>query len=230
MSDNVLSVEELAKSFVSHRQGGEVRHVLRHVSFSVSSGSCLNVEGPSGVGKSTLLRMLYGNYRVEEGRVEVYHRGGWTNLASADPREILQVRQMTVGFVSQFLHVIPRVPTLDVVAGPLLRLDLSAAEAKDRAVEMLEQLSIGERLWNQSPLVLSGGEQQRVNLARALAPRYPILILDEPTASLDGENRLNVVRLLQVERDRGVAIIGTLADVDSVKRLATNTMSLKVLL
>ena len=215
-----LKVCRLTKSFVVHAQGGLALPVLSEVSLAVSPGECLALVGPSGAGKSTLLRSLYGNYRADGGSIRVRRDADWIELVGAEPRTVLGLRRDTIGFVSQFLRVMPRVAAIDVVAEPMLRLGTPAAEARDRAEFLLALLNIPTRLWTLPPATFSGGEQQRVNIARSLVVDYPILLLDEPTASLDAGNRARVVELLARRRDAGAALVGIFHDVEVRDQLA----------
>ena len=210
----VLRVAGLTKSFVVHAHGDLALPVLRDVALAVSPGECLALVGPSGAGKSTLLRSLYGNYRADAGSIRIRHDEAWTELVGAEPRTVLDVRRRTMGFVSQFLRVIPRVATVDVVAEPLLRLGADPAEARDRAEFLLALLNIPQRLWALPPATFSGGEQQ-------LIIDYPILLLDEPTASLDANNRDRVVELISQRRDAGGALVGIFHDT-GVRELLAN--------
>jgi alpha-D-ribose 1-methylphosphonate 5-triphosphate synthase subunit PhnL len=223
----VLHVSGLNKSFVMHARssvGGDLAlPVLRDVALSVAPGECLALVGPSGAGKSTLLRSLYGNYRADTGSIRVHHHDDWTELVGAEPRVMLDVRRHTMGFVSQFLRVIPRVTCVDVVAEPMLRLGAEPEEARRRAEFLLGVLGIPSRLWSLPPATFSGGEQQRVNIARSLIADYPVLLLDEPTASLDQANRDGVIELIQQRRDAGAAIVGIFHDVAVREALATRT-------
>src|SRR5471032_132289 len=227
----VLRVAGLAKSFFMHAQGGLELSVLRDVELDVAPGECLALVGPSGAGKSTLLRSLYGNYRPQRGSIRVRHGDGdeekWVELVNAEPRITLDVRRHTMGFVSQFLRVIPRVATVDVVAEPMLRLGASLEEARQRAEFLLSVLVIPERLWSLPPATFSGGEQQRVNIARGLIAEHPILLLDEPTASLDAENRDVVAELITEARKRGAAIAGIFHDEDTRNKVATRRLELQ---
>lgn len=204
----MIRIENLSKSFTLHNQGGAVIPVMGGASLTVSPGECVGLTGQSGAGKSTLMRMVYGNYLTAGGRLIV----GDTDVATAQPREIIALRRHTLGYVSQFLRVVPRVPTLDVVAEPLLALGTPTAEARDRAASLLKRLNIPERLWSLSPTTFSGGEQQRVNIARGFAHAYPALLLDEPTASLDAANREVVLGLIDEAKARGAAILGIFHD------------------
>ena len=204
----MIRIENLSKSFTLHNQGGAVIQVMAGVVLRVDPGECVGLTGQSGAGKSTLMRMVYGNYLAAGGRLVV----GDTDVARAEPRQIIALRRHTLGYVSQFLRVVPRVPTLDVVAEPLLVLGTPAAEARDRAAALLSRLNIPERLWSLSPTTFSGGEQQRVNIARGFAHAYPALLLDEPTASLDAANREVVLTLIEEAKARGAAILGIFHD------------------
>ncbi|MEM8580948.1 MAG: ATP-binding cassette domain-containing protein, partial [Pseudomonadota bacterium] len=139
---------------------------------------------------------------------------------TAEPREILDLRRRSLGYVSQFLRVVPRVPTLDVVAEPLLINGENTDTARERAAEMLARLNLPKRLWQLSPTTFSGGEQQRVNVARGFVYPFPALLLDEPTASLDGTNREVVLSLIEEAKARGTAIVGIFHDEDARDRVA----------
>ena len=222
----LISVDGLHKSFTLHLQGGVVLPVLRGASLDVAGGECLVVHGPSGAGKSTLLRLLHGNYRIETGRVRLMHDGAWLDLAAATPREILDMRRRTVGYVSQFLRVVPRIPALDLVMEPLIDLGVARDGARDRARAMLTRLNIPQRLWEIPPATFSGGEQQRINIARGFAADYPILLLDEPTAALDAENRLAVIALIEEAKARGAAVVGIFHDREVRKAVGTRVLTL----
>jgi alpha-D-ribose 1-methylphosphonate 5-triphosphate synthase subunit PhnL len=207
-----LIVSEVAKSFTMHLRGGLVLPVVANVSFSVASGECVVLGGPSGIGKSSILKMLYGNYAVDQGQILVNHGGRIVDIASADPRTVLEVRRATLGYVSQFLRTVPRVSTLDVVAEPLVARGVSADEARERASELLSRLNLPRDLWQLPPSTFSGGEQQRVNIARGFITDHSVLLLDEPTASLDAANRAVVVSMIRAKKDAGVALLGIFHD------------------
>ncbi|MDA0186247.1 MAG: phosphonate C-P lyase system protein PhnL [Proteobacteria bacterium] len=212
----MIHVENLAKNFVLHNQGSVAIPVLAGASFAVAPGECVALIGESGAGKSTVMRILYGNYLAQGGTVRI----GGLDITQAEPREILALRRETLGYVSQFLRVVPRVPTLEVVAEPLLALGRPEDEAMARARDLLTRLRIPERLWALSPTTFSGGEQQRVNIARGFAHRYPALLLDEPTASLDATNRETVLHLIEEAKAGGAAIVGIFHDLEARARVA----------
>jgi alpha-D-ribose 1-methylphosphonate 5-triphosphate synthase subunit PhnL len=207
MSPVMLRTESLSKEFVLHLRGGMHLPVLAGVDLQLHTSECVVLSGPSGAGKSTLLRSLYGNYRAGGGRILVRHRGEMVDIATADPRTVLAVRHATIGYVSQFLRVVPRVPAVGVVAEVLLERGVPEEQARETAAELLLRLNIPRRLHGIPPATFSGGEQQRVNLARGFIAGHPILLLDEPTASLDTENRAVVVRMIQQAKARGTAIV-----------------------
>jgi alpha-D-ribose 1-methylphosphonate 5-triphosphate synthase subunit PhnL len=214
----MIDVADASKTFTMHLQGGIELPVVRGVTFQVQPGECVVLSGPSGAGKSSILKMIFGNYRCDSGRIGILHRGEVIDLATAEPRQVLNVRRATIGYVSQFLRAVPRVATIDVVAEPLIVNGLSRADAQARAGELLHRLNIPERLWQLPPATFSGGEQQRVNIARGFISDLPILLLDEPTASLDAANRAVVVELVTEKKRQGVAMVAIVHD-DEIRHL-----------
>jgi alpha-D-ribose 1-methylphosphonate 5-triphosphate synthase subunit PhnL len=214
----MIDISNAEKTFVMHLQGGVELPVVRGVSFQVKAGECVVLSGPSGAGKSSILKMIFGNYRCDAGRIGIRHQGAQIDLARAEPRQILSVRRATIGYVSQFLRAVPRVPTLDVVAEPLIVNGIARAEARLQAGQLLRTLNIPEPLWALPPSTFSGGEQQRVNIARGFISDLPILLLDEPTASLDAANRAVVVELIDQKKHQGVAMVAIVHD-DEIRNL-----------
>jgi alpha-D-ribose 1-methylphosphonate 5-triphosphate synthase subunit PhnL len=223
-SDNVLLyAQNLHKQFVLHHQGGAQLPVLEGVSLAVAAGECVALRGASGSGKSTFMRSLYANYRIDQGAIWVKHQGQWVNLPTLAPHELMAVRQHTLGYVSQFLRVIPRVPALEVAAEPLMDLGVEAEEAQDTIRTLFRRLNLPERLWSLSPTTFSGGEKQRVNIARAFSVPYPILLLDEPTSALDAANREVVMQLIAERKAQGCAMVGIFHD-DEVRDRVSDRM------
>lgn len=214
----MIDVADAQKTFTMHLQGGIELPVVRGVTFHVNPGECVVLSGPSGAGKSSILKMIFGNYRCDSGRIGIRHRGALVDLAAAEPRQILNIRRSTIGYVSQFLRAVPRVATVDVVAEPLIVNGMARADAQARAGELLHRLNIPERLWQLPPATFSGGEQQRVNIARGFISDLPILLLDRPTASLDAANRAVVVELVAEKKRQGVAMVAIVHD-DEIRHL-----------
>lgn len=209
-----LVVSDVAKSFTMHLRDGIRLPVVANVSFSIKAGECAVLGGPSGAGKSSILKMVYGNYAVDQGQIIVPYGDRLVDLASADPRTVLGVRRDMIGYVSQFLRTVPRVSALDVVAEPLVARGIDRTEARDKAAALLAGLNLPERLWSLPPATFSGGEQQRVNIARGFITDHPILLLDEPTASLDAKNREVVVSMIRGKKAAGIAMLGIFHDED----------------
>jgi alpha-D-ribose 1-methylphosphonate 5-triphosphate synthase subunit PhnL len=214
----MIEISNAEKTFTMHLQGGVQLPVVSGVSFHVESGECVVLSGPSGAGKSSILKMILGNYRCDGGRIGIRHEGVQIDLATAEPRQILSVRRATIGYVSQFLRAVPRVATIDVVAEPLIVTGVARSEARERSGQLLRRLNIPERLWVLPPSTFSGGEQQRVNIARGFISDLPILLLDEPTASLDAANRAVVVEMIGEKKRRGVAMVAIVHD-DEIRHL-----------
>jgi alpha-D-ribose 1-methylphosphonate 5-triphosphate synthase subunit PhnL len=217
----MLQAHNLSKTFTLHGRGGIELPVFAGISLSVAAGECLALTGHSGSGKSSLLRCLYGNYGVSGGEVLIRHHEQWLTLSDATPREVMEVRRHSLGYVSQFLRVIPRVSTLDIVAEPLRRLGAATEVARAQAAHWLARLNLHERLWSLPPATFSGGEQQRVNIAHGLIASLPVLLLDEPTASLDADNRRVVIELISEARARGAAVVGIFHD-DEVREAVSS--------
>ncbi|MEP7454853.1 phosphonate C-P lyase system protein PhnL [Phyllobacterium sp. SB3] len=209
-----LVVSDVAKSFTMHLRDGIRLPVVANVSFSIKAGECAVLGGPSGAGKSSILKMIYGNYAVDTGQIIVPYRDKLVDVANVDPRTMLGIRRDLIGYVSQFLRTVPRVSALDVVAEPLVARGVERDEARVKAAVLLAGLNLPERLWSLPPATFSGGEQQRVNIARGFITDHPILLLDEPTASLDAKNRDVVVSMIRDKKNAGVAMLGIFHDDD----------------
>ena len=222
----MIDITNAEKSFTMHLQGGIRLPVVAGVEFTVGEGECVALAGPSGAGKSSVLKMIFGNYRCDAGQILVGHNGERIDVARADPRAILKLRRTTIGYVSQFLRAVPRVAAVDVVAEPLLAAGVARENARTRAGDLLARLNVPERLWGLPPATFSGGEQQRVNIARGFLPDLPILLLDEPTAAIDAANRAIVVDLISEKKKRGTAIASIVHDDDVRVRTADRVIDI----
>jgi alpha-D-ribose 1-methylphosphonate 5-triphosphate synthase subunit PhnL len=222
-----LEVRHLSKDFVLHTLDGRRLRALRDVTFTVEEGEFLGVVGRSGSGKSSLLRCLYRRYLPTSGTVLYASSGGSVDLATADDRTVLGLRDGEIGYVSQFLWAIPRVPAREVVAEPLVRRGATGEEALGRAVATLDSLGIPRKLQKALPTTMSGGERQRVNLARALVTRPRLLLLDEPTSALDPETRLLAVAAIRALNRDGTTMVGVFHDADTLDALADRVLALE---
>jgi alpha-D-ribose 1-methylphosphonate 5-triphosphate synthase subunit PhnL len=219
----VLELAAVSKTFTMHLQGGVRLPVVDGVAFSVRAGECVVLAGSSGAGKSSILKMIFGTYRCDAGRILLHHHGHAIDLAAAEPRRILALRRDALGYVSQFLRAVPRVAAIDVVAEPLVLKGVARDSARRGAADLLRRLNIPERLWPLPPATFSGGEQQRVNIARGFLSDLPVLLLDEPTASLDAGNRAVVVDLVSEKKRRGAAVVAIVHD-DDVRAAIADTV------
>jgi alpha-D-ribose 1-methylphosphonate 5-triphosphate synthase subunit PhnL len=221
-----LELAGVAKTFTMHLQGGVRLSVVSGVGFPVMPGECAVLAGPSGAGKSSILKMIFGSYRCDRGQILVRQGTQRIDVATASPRQVLALRKDTIGYVSQFLRAVPRVPTLDVVAEPLVARGASRDAARKKAAELLRRLNIPGPLWGLPPATFSGGEQQRVNIARGLLPDFPLLLLDEPTASLDAANSEVVMELIAERKRRGAAIVAIVHDRNVRDRIADTVIDM----
>ncbi len=222
----VLELIAVSKTFTMHLQGGLRLPVFANVTFSVRAGECVVLAGRSGIGKSSVLKMIFGSYRCDAGQFLVHDGAQYADVALASPRRMLALRKNTIGYVSQFLRAVPRVPALDVVAEPLAGNGATREDARSRAADLMQRLNISESLRSLPPATFSGGEQQRVNIARGFLPDLPILLLDEPTASLDAANCAVVTELIAEKKRRGAAIVAVVHDDNVRDRIADTVVDL----
>jgi alpha-D-ribose 1-methylphosphonate 5-triphosphate synthase subunit PhnL len=223
---SVLTVEHLDKTFDMHVLDDKRVVGLDDVSFAVDEGDFLAVVGESGSGKSSLLKCVYRTYEPTAGSVVYHGRDGDVDLATCDEREVIALREDAIGYTSQFLDEIPRVPAVDVVARPLREQGLAADEARERAERLLSRLHLPEALWDAYPATFSGGERQRVNLAQAIAPKPHLLLLDEPTSALDPETRAAAIDLLEEYLDDRTTVVGVFHDTNVVRAVADRVLVL----
>jgi alpha-D-ribose 1-methylphosphonate 5-triphosphate synthase subunit PhnL len=217
---SLIEIANLTKAFEMHVVGGKRVVGLDGVSFDVRDGEFLAVVGESGSGKSSLLKCLYRTYEPSDGAIRFETRSGPVDLASCSERTVLSLRDDEIGYASQFLDEIPRVPAVDVVARPLIEDGVDPVVARDTARDLLTALNLPEELHDAYPATFSGGERQRVNLARAVAPRPRLLLLDEPTSALDPETKAAAIDLLDRYLTGETTVVGVFHNRDVVSRVA----------
>ncbi len=220
-STPTLQVRNLSKRITLHILEGAVIEPFTGVSFDVAEGEFVAIVGPSGSGKSSVVKALHRTYLATGGTALYWTAAGETvDLVAVPDRQVIDLRRREIGFVSQFLKVEPRVPAIDIVARPLLRAGVSEVSALGRAANLLRRLDVPERLWNSYPALFSGGEQQRINIARALIGGPRLLLADEPTSALDSTNTSRVIETLVEARREGLTMIGVFHDLDLIERIA----------
>jgi alpha-D-ribose 1-methylphosphonate 5-triphosphate synthase subunit PhnL len=224
---SILRVQGYSKHFKVHEQN-KIIPSSHNVNFTVNSGQLTALIGATGSGKSTILKGIYRSYLPSSGKL-LYrcNNNQEVDLATADEHHILELRRTEIAFVTQFLHVLPRQSTEDVVAQPLLKKNMDKTQARDLAREMLAALNLPEALWAISPATFSGGEKQRVNLARGLISQPRLLLLDEPTSSLDPKTTEQVVRLIEKLKGDGIAMLAIFHHPELVARLANHVVELE---
>jgi alpha-D-ribose 1-methylphosphonate 5-triphosphate synthase subunit PhnL len=223
MVQPMLEVRHLKKDFQLHLVDGTVIEPFSNISFCVGSGKLFIVSGRSGAGKTTILKCIYRTYLTTGGEIWYDSRQfGRVNMATASEEVVVSLREREMGYCSQFLKVLPRVPAVDVTAEPLVRCGVGRADAQAEAVKWLKRLGIEESRWQASPVTFSGGEQQRLNLARAFIASPRLLLLDEPTASLDTHSKSIVLEMIDEAKAAGVTILIVSHDTASLAPLADN--------
>jgi alpha-D-ribose 1-methylphosphonate 5-triphosphate synthase subunit PhnL len=224
----LLEIVNLQKQFRLHILNEKTIAALEDVSFEVDEGEIVALTGKSGSGKSTLMKCIYRTYLSDSGQI-VYHSasGRRIDLASATEHAVLQIRKSEMTYCSQFLQVIPRVPALDVVASALIARGHAVEQARRLTSECFERLSLPRELWDAYPSTFSGGEQQRVNIARAIISRPRFLLVDEPTASLDTKTKDAVIAMILELKSLGTSIILISHDEYSLQRMADRSLLLE---
>ncbi len=217
----LLEVEQLQKRFRLHLLDGRLIEPFGKISLTARSGQLVMISGKSGAGKTTIIKCIYRTYLSDSGHIWYNSlEAGRVDLVTASERTILDLRESEIGYCSQFLRVLPRVAALDVAAEPLLRRGMAREEAQTEATKWLARLGIEESRWQAYPVTFSGGEQQRLNLARAFITAPRLLLLDEPTASLDAGSKSIVLEMIAEAKAKGVAILAVSHDTESLAKLA----------
>ncbi|MGB6330087.1 MAG: phosphonate C-P lyase system protein PhnL [Halarcobacter sp.] len=223
-----LEVKDLNKTFNVHTRGSIEVKGFENINLSVKQGEFLSLFGPSGAGKSSILKTLFRTYTTTSGSI-IFHKdnGNTIDISNASESEILNLRKNEIGYVSQFLQILPRISAVDVVSEQLIFKGESEEVSRIKAKEMLDYLSIREELFDLSPLTFSGGEQQRVNIAKGIIAPKSLLLLDEPTASLDKTNTMKVVEKLKILKTQGVAMVGIFHDLEAMNIISDSIHELK---
>ncbi|MBZ4653823.1 MAG: phnL [Peptococcaceae bacterium] len=225
----MLKVENLSKEFTMHIRGGKKIVTLSDISFQVRKGEFLGITGPSGIGKSSLLKCIYRTYLPSGGNIwYLSGEGEMVNLATVDDHKILELRRSEIGYVAQFLHVIPRVSALEVVSSALITQGVEPKAREERAKELFRRLGIPASLWEMYPSSFSGGEKQRLNIIRGLISKPRLLLLDEPTASLDPVSKREVISLIQELKKEGTTMIGVFHDYETLMKLADTQLDINL--
>jgi alpha-D-ribose 1-methylphosphonate 5-triphosphate synthase subunit PhnL len=222
----MLRIENLSKIFTIHILKDKRIEAFRGVSFELKAGYCLGISGPSGSGKSSILKCIHRTYLATSGSIVFDSEEGEIDLVSASEHRIIALRRKEIAYVSQFLKVPPRVAARDIVAEPLIRQGRPEAQSRERAESLLEQLNIPGRLHDAYPATFSGGEQQRINIARAVIQGPRLLLLDEPTASLDKDSESLVLHLFSTLKSSGTAMIVIFHDPRVLEHLSDRIYSI----
>jgi alpha-D-ribose 1-methylphosphonate 5-triphosphate synthase subunit PhnL len=223
-----LHVHNLRKIFTLHNRGGIQVLGFDNVDFSLKCGQLLALSGPSGAGKSSILKTIFRTYLADQGNI-YFRRGNGTevDLANCPENRVLDLRRREIGFVTQFLKILPRISALDCVAHPLIEIGVGEERAREQARQMLTRLGIRRELFDLSPLTFSGGEQQRVNIARGIIAPKELILLDEPTASLDRKSSDIVLELLADLKKKGIAMVAIFHDQRKIEQIADVAVTIK---
>lgn len=224
---NILEVNNLSKDFNLHILNDKRIEALKNINFNMKEGEIIGLTGKSGSGKSSLMKCLYRTYLASTGEIIYLSRAGAIDLVKADDHRIIDLRKNEITYCSQFLSVIPRVSAVDVVCENLFRVEKDKDYARSQAKIMLEQLGLPYELWDAFPVTFSGGEQQRINVARAIIAKPRFLLIDEPTASLDAKTKDVVVDMILQLKAEGTSVLVISHDEYTLERLCDRRIDLK---
>jgi alpha-D-ribose 1-methylphosphonate 5-triphosphate synthase subunit PhnL len=224
---NILEVNNLSKVFELHILNDKKLGALKDINFTMKEGEIIGLTGKSGSGKSSLMKCIYRTYLATSGEILYNSAAGMMDLVKADDHRIIELRKNEITYCSQFLSVIPRVPAVDVVCETLFRIGKNKDESRQQAKEMLESLGLPAELWDAYPVTFSGGEQQRINVARAIIARPRFLLIDEPTASLDQKTKDVVIDLILDLKKSGTSVLCISHDEYALDRMTDRRIDLK---
>lgn len=215
----MLEVENFSKRFTIHHLK-KTRQAVHEVNFSIEKGEFIGIVGKSGSGKSTILKSIYRSYLPDKGEI-LYHsnRFGKMNLSTATERQMLYLRKYEIGYVSQFLNVMPRTTSRELVEKALLEMGESEEVAKIEAEKALSHFDLDPKLWDTYPNTFSGGEKLRLNIAMATVKKPRLLLLDEPTASLDQQSKEKVREIIEKLKKNGTTLVGIFHDIEFMEGL-----------
>ncbi len=222
----ILEVNDLSKVFNLHVLNDKRIEALKKINFSMKEGEIIGLTGKSGSGKSSLMKCIYRTYLASAGEIIYKSISGNIDLVKADDHEIIELRKNEITYCSQFLSVIPRVPAVDVVCENLFRIEKDRQIAREQTKEMLERLGLPTELWDAFPSTFSGGEQQRINIARAVIASPRFLLIDEPTASLDVKTKDVVIDLILELKKNGTSVLCISHDEYTLERLVDRRLDL----
>nr|WP_254179010.1 ATP-binding cassette domain-containing protein [Cytobacillus oceanisediminis] len=219
MVENLLEIRELSKSFSLHNLGKNI-HAVSGIDIRLGEGDFVGITGKSGSGKSTILKCIYGTYRLQHGSIWYNSKKfGPLNIAEATNRQMIYLRKHEIGYVSQFLNVMPRTTARQLVMQALIEMGRDQVHAEKETEQILSHFELDPELWDSYPATFSGGEKLRLNIARAMVKKPRLLLLDEPTASLDYESKMKVKVLIEQLMQEGTTMLGIFHDLEFMNNL-----------
>ncbi|MCC0638101.1 MULTISPECIES: phosphonate C-P lyase system protein PhnL [unclassified Clostridioides] len=226
MEEIILEVNNFSKDFELHALNKTIK-ACSEINFTISKGEFLGIIGKSGAGKSTILKSIYKTYIPTTGEIifnsEIY---GKIDLSTIGDREMINLRKKEIGYVSQFLKTLPRITAIELVVHSLIESGFEKDCAYDMAKDILTQFEIKENLWDAYPNNFSGGEKLRLNLAQAMVKKPRLLLLDEPTASLDNQSKIYVKEKMLELKNQGTTMIGIFHDIEFMETVIDKTFTM----
>lgn len=224
---SMLEVADFGKRFTIHHLN-KTMQAVEHIDFSLESGEFIGIIGKSGSGKSTILKSIYRTYLPDAGQI-IFNseRFGRIDLCHASEREILYLRKYEIGYVSQFLNVMPRTTSRQLVEKALLEMGVTEKDARTEAEQALSHFELDQKLWDTYPNTFSGGEKLRLNIAMATVKKPRLLLLDEPTASLDQQSKIKVREIIEKLKANGTTLVGIFHDIEFMEGLCDKVYDMK---
>ncbi|MFO1446486.1 phosphonate C-P lyase system protein PhnL [Bacillus sp. Bva_UNVM-123] len=225
--EHLLEIKHLSKTFTLHNLGKKIQAVT-DINLAIKQGEFVGITGKSGSGKSTILKSIYGTYKIQEGSI-LYHskKFGPISLTTASARKMIYLRKHEIGYVSQFLSVMPRTTARELVKQSLLEMGTAEEQAFQETEKILKHFELDQELWDSYPATFSGGEKLRLNIARAMVKKPRLLLLDEPTASLDEDSKRKVKMLIEQLMKEGTTMLGIFHDLKFMEHLCDREYSMQ---